>query len=74
MGKYMPVCIHQNGMCLVDDVGGFGGFVNMLRILYESDERDELYDPYSPDSKERTSIWADSMGWSARKISNRQML
>ena len=72
--KYKPVCIQQDGMRLVDDVGGFGGFIDMLRILYESDERDAPLNPYDPDTKENTSIWAEGMGWSARKVSNKQML
>jgi hypothetical protein len=74
IGEYRPVCIHQDGMCLVDDVGGFGGFIDMLRILYESDEQDEPCSPYDPDTKENTRVWARGMGWSARKISNKQML
>ena len=74
IAKYKPVCIHQDGMRLVDDVGGFGGFVDMLRILYESDERDGTRDPHDPDSKEYTRAWAHGMGWSARKVSNKEML
>ena len=74
IGEYRPVCIHHDGIRLVDDVGGFGGFVDMLRILYEPDERDEPRNPYDPDTKENTSAWAHGMGWSARKISNKQML
>jgi len=61
-------------MCLVDDVGGFGGFIDMLRILYESDGRDDHLNPHDPDTKENTRAWAYSMGWSARKISNKRML
>jgi len=72
--KYKPVCINQDGMFLVDDVGGLGGFIDMLRILYESDGRDDHLNPHDPDTKENTRTWAHSMGWSARKISNRQML
>jgi hypothetical protein len=72
--KHKPVCIHQDGMLLVDDVGGFGGFVDMLRILFESDEQDAYRDPDDPDTKENTRAWAESMGWSTRKVSNGQML
>lgn len=72
--KYKPVCIHQDGICLVDDVGGFSGFIDMLRILYEQKEDDEPADPYDPDRKENTLRWASGMGWSARKVSNKQML
>jgi len=71
---YKPVCIQQDGMRLVDDVGGFGGFVDMLRILYESDERGASRNPNDTDTKENTSAWAEGMGWSARKVSNKQML
>ena len=68
--QYRPVCIHQDGMRLVDDIGGFSGFINMLRTLYESDERNKS----DVDSKEHMSSWAHGMGWSARRISNKQML
>ena len=72
--KYKPVCIHQDGMRLVDDVGGMCGFIDMLRILYESDEQEEFSDPDDPDTKENTRVWAHGMGWNARKVSNTQML
>lgn len=72
--KHRPVCIQQDGMHLVDDVGGFRGFIDMLRILYESDEQDEALSESDPDSREYTLRWARGMGWSARKISNRLML
>ena len=38
INKHKPVCIHQYGIFLVDDVGGFGGFIEMLRTLYQSDD------------------------------------
>jgi len=63
--KYKPVCLHQNGIFLLDDVGGFGGFIDMLRILYEPDDMDE---------KESMRVWASGMGWNARKVANEQML
>jgi len=46
----------------------------MLRKIYESDERKEPLNSNDPDTKENTLTWAHSMGWNARKISNRQML
>ena len=72
--EYRPVCVHQDGICLVDDVGGLRGFIDMLRILYESNKRNEPSNPYDPDTKENTRAWARGMGWSARRISNKQML
>lgn len=75
--KHRPVCIHQDGMCLVDDVGGFSGFVHMLRILYETNcgyDDGESFSRYDTDTKENMLMWASGMGWSARRISNKQML
>lgn len=63
--KYKPVCIHQDGMFVLDDVGGFGGFIDMLRTLYEPDDQDK---------KEEMRIWASSIGWNTRKVSNKEML
>lgn len=74
IANYRPVCIYQDGMSLVDDVGGFSGFADMLRIIYEPGEQDELLEPSDPDTKENTLTWAHSMGWSARKTSNNKML
>jgi predicted transcriptional regulator len=69
--KYKPVCIHQDGMFLLDDVGGLGGFIHLLRILNSPD------DPYETDeteTKDYMQKWAQSMGWSTRKVANKQML
>jgi len=63
--KYKPVCIHQDGIFVVDDVGGFGGFVDFLRILNESDNAEE---------KEQMRAWASGMGWNTRRVRNREML
>ena len=65
VGKYKPVCIHHDGMRLLDDVGGFGGFIDLLRTLNESED---------PVEKEEMQEWAYSMGWSKRKVSNKEML
>ena len=63
--KYRPVCLHQDGMFLLDDVGGMGGFIDMLQTLFESDDAKE---------KEEMRVWAYSMGWSTRKAGNRTLL
>jgi predicted transcriptional regulator len=63
--KYKPVCIHQDGMFVVDDVGGLGGFIDLLRTLYEPDDIEE---------KREMQSWAQYMGWSARKVSNQALL
>jgi hypothetical protein len=63
--KYKPVCIHQDGMFVLDDVGGLGGFIDMLRTLYEPDNQEE---------RKSMRIWSSGLGWSSRKVSNQQML
>lgn len=65
INKHKPVCIHQDGIFVVDDVGGFHGFIEMLRTLYESDDLEE---------KESMRTWASGMGWSTRKVGNKEML
>ena len=63
--KHKPVCIYQDGIFVVDDVGGFNGFINLLRTLYESTDDEE---------KEQMRIWSSSMGWNTRKVKNKDML
>ena len=65
--KHKPVCIRQDGMFLVDDIGGLGGFIRLLKTLYEPDE-EEI------DEQEKMREWAYWMGWSTRKVSNRMLL
>ena len=62
---YQPVCIHQDGIFVLDDVGGMGGYVRMLRTLYESKNADE---------KKEVRQWASGLGWSARRVSNDLLL
>jgi len=63
--KYRPVCIHQDGMFVLDDVGGFGGFINLLKTLYESDDVEE---------KRQMREWTYSQGWSTRRVGNKSLL
>ena len=72
--KHKPVCIHQDGMFVMDDVGGFGGFIRLLQIINKPDGIDDSDEIDETESKEYTKRWAYSMGWSTRKVSNKQML
>lgn len=63
--KYRPVCIYQDGMFLLDDVGGLGGFIELLQVLFESDDLRE---------KEEMRIWSSGMGWSKRRIESKNIL
>ena len=63
--KHKPVCIHKDGVFVLDDVGGLHGFISFLKEIYEGE-----------DKKERSNYktWAQSLGWSERKISNKMIL
>jgi len=63
--KHRPVCIHQDGMFVVDDVGGLDGFIDLLRTIYE---------PADLVEKEEMQTWAHGMGWSTRRTGNKEML
>lgn len=63
--KHKPVCIHKDGVFVLDDVGGLHGFISFLKEIYEGEDKKER-------SNSRT--WAQSLGWSERKISNKLML
>lgn len=63
--KYKPVCIHKDGIFVLDDVGGLHGFVEFLSNIYENDDIDD---------RDEHLTWAQGLGWSKRKISNEQIL
>uniref|UniRef100_UPI00406D458A IS1096 element passenger TnpR family protein n=1 Tax=Macellibacteroides fermentans TaxID=879969 RepID=UPI00406D458A len=65
LNKYMPVCIHRDGVFLLDDVGGLSGFADFLGTVYESDDKEES-------DEHRT--WAKGLGWSEKKIANKRIL
>ena len=63
--KHKPVCIHKDGIFVLDDVGGLHGFINFLKEIYESEDKEE---------RSNHRAWAQSLGWSERKISNKLIL
>jgi len=65
LDKHQPVCIHAEGLSVLDDVGGLSGFANFLGEIYEGTNKSE--------SSEARS-WARSLGWSARKVSVKSRL
>lgn len=67
--KYTPVCIAQDGYPVLDDVGGMSGYIEFLKGINEEGEAGGLYE----DAKESLE-WAKSLGWSKRKISNKNLL
>lgn len=65
LNEHMPVCIHKDGVFLLDDVGGLSGFADFLGAVYESEDKVE---------SDGLRAWAKSLGWSEKKIANKRIL
>jgi hypothetical protein len=65
MTKHKPVCIHKDGVFVLDDVGGLTGFAEFLKAIYEGEDKEK---------GRNYKAWANSLGWSERKISNKLIL
>ena len=65
LAEHRPVCIHKDGVNVMDDVGGLGGFADFLKTIYEDEDKEE---------QAESKTWARSLGWSSRKASNKMML
>ena len=65
LSKHKPVCIHKDGAFVLDDVGGLHGFVSFLKEIYKGEDKKERSD---------YKVWAQSLGWSSRKVSNKLIL
>ncbi|AGL01190.1 IS1096 element passenger TnpR family protein [Desulfoscipio gibsoniae] len=63
--KHKPICIHKDGVFVLDDVGGLHGFISFLKEIYEGEDKEE---------RSNYKAWAQSLGWSKRKISNKLIL
>lgn len=76
---WRPVCIAQDGMNVLDDVGGVHGYVQFLRGISEKKSKEDEYSDWSDEyglyaNKKESLAWAKSLGWSKRKISNKNVL
>lgn len=65
LNEHRPVCIHKDGVSLLDDVGGLSGFADFLGIVYESEDKQE---------RDEHRAWAKSLAWSEKKIANKKIL
>ena len=82
--KRRPVCIAQDGLPVFDDVGNIHGYAAFLKCIsrdirkkvYAVDdiEEDEGSPPYPYQDKHEVLEWAKSLGWSKRKVSNKNLL
>jgi len=63
--NYRPVCIHKQGISVLDDVGGLRGFSEFLGTIYEGPVKGE---------RAEYRAWAKSLGWSEKKISCKEIL
>ncbi|WP_246451806.1 plasmid pRiA4b ORF-3 family protein [Alkalicella caledoniensis] len=65
VNKHKPVCLNKDGISVLDDVGGLSGFADLLGVIYEGEDKEE---------KANARAWAQSLGWSAKKMSNKMMI
>lgn len=65
LNEHRPVCIHKDGVFLLDDVGGLNGFADFLKTIYESEIKEERDD---------FRAWARSLGWSDKRIAAKKIL
>ena len=63
--QYKPVCIHRNGVYVMDDTGGLPGFADVLAQLYEGEDKEE---------QASFKVWTKSQGWSDKRESIKTML
>lgn len=77
---YRPVCIAQDGYPVLDDVGGINGYVMFLKGINQSKKSDDVDDDeygneYGMYEDKQASLeWAKSLGWSKRRVSNKNLL
>ena len=62
--KLLPICIHKDGINLVDDVGGLGGFCEFLQIINSDDK----------EAAREYRTWASGLGWTGRNVKPENML
>ena len=65
INEHKPVCVYKKGAFVLDDVGGMSGYTNFISTINESDDEEDV---------EGYKIWAESLGWSNRKVSLKRML
>ena len=77
--KHRPVCIAQDGLPVFDDVGNIHGYAAFLRCINRDARKNSIADeddnsPYPYHGKVETLAWARSLGWSKRRVSNKNLL
>ena len=77
--KRRPVCIAQDGLPVFDDVGNLYGYAAFLRCINRDARKNNIADeddnsPYPYHDKAETLAWARSLGWSKRRVSNKNLL
>ena len=77
--KHRLVCIAQDGLPVFDDVGNIHGYAAFLRCINRDARKNNIADaddnsPYPYHDKAETLAWAKSLGWSKRRVSNKNLL
>ncbi|MBE5838891.1 IS1096 element passenger TnpR family protein [Butyrivibrio sp.] len=65
--KTFPICVHADGINVMDDVGGVFRFKEFLEKINSTDPEDR-------EEREELKYWAKGQGWTGRKIKPENML
>ena len=63
--KHKPVCIHKDGLSVMDDTGGLPGYADILGVIFEGEDREE---------KSSMTMWSKDQGWSTKKVPAKTLL
>lgn len=63
--KHKPVCIHKEGLNVMDDVGGLSGYADFIGYIYEGEDKNAITE---------MKLWAKSIGWRSTKASIHSVL
>ncbi len=63
--KHKPVCIHKDGLPVMDDAGGLLGYADILGVIFESEDKEE---------KSSMTWWSKEQGWNTKKVPVKMIL
>lgn len=63
--KHKPVCIHKDGLSVMDDAGGLLGYADILGVIFESKDKEE---------KSSMTWWSKEQGWNTKKVPVKMIL
>ncbi len=63
-GTEKPMCVHMDGLSVLDDVGGIGGYCDFLEAIHGGDKEEA----------QGYRQWARSLGWTGRQVAADKLL